>query len=171
MLRAANSVLRANANQLQQCMKISSTKTNYLAAAAPQPQTNPDILYTGVRIILYFHLFFVLVLIIHFNRRTTFMKNSRKNHNNYVVCWNFSYSSTTNGTRANLAKCFQQLIRPRAERLLKFKQPAKKMSILLLQPLAKPSSMHQIQCIVKRIFKYVSQSLQTWFAMAPNGCI
>lgn len=52
MLRAASSVLRASSNtaHLQQCMKISTTKTAYLAAAAtPQPQTNPDILYTGVR--------------------------------------------------------------------------------------------------------------------------
>lgn len=53
MLRAATSVLRASSNaaQLQQCMKISTSKSAYLAAAAtPQPQTNPDILYTGVRI-------------------------------------------------------------------------------------------------------------------------
>lgn len=54
MLRAANSVLRAGSNpiQWQQCMKISSTKAAYFAAAAPQPQTNPDILYTGVRILI-----------------------------------------------------------------------------------------------------------------------
>lgn len=51
MLRAATSVFRVGANsaQWQQCMKISSSKTAYLAAAAtPQPQINPDILYTGV---------------------------------------------------------------------------------------------------------------------------
>lgn len=52
MLRAATSVLRSSSNaaQLQQCMKLSTTKSAYLAAAAtPQPQTNPDVLYTGVR--------------------------------------------------------------------------------------------------------------------------
>lgn len=50
MLRVATSVLRAgsNLNQWQQCMKISSSKAAYFAAAVPQPQTNPDILYTGV---------------------------------------------------------------------------------------------------------------------------
>lgn len=54
MLRVTSSVLRAGFNQfqLQQCMKISTTKAANLAAvSSPQPQTNPDILYTGVRII------------------------------------------------------------------------------------------------------------------------
>lgn len=52
MLRAAASVLRSNLNaaQWQQCMRISTTKTAHLAAASiPEPQTNPDVLYTGVR--------------------------------------------------------------------------------------------------------------------------
>lgn len=51
MLRAATTLLRANSNaaQWQQLMNISTTKSAYLAAAGtPQPQTNPDILYTGV---------------------------------------------------------------------------------------------------------------------------
>ncbi|XP_031638320.1 aldehyde dehydrogenase, mitochondrial [Contarinia nasturtii] len=49
MLRAANSLLRTGSspNQWQQCMKISSSKATYFAAA-PNPQTNPDILYTGL---------------------------------------------------------------------------------------------------------------------------
>lgn len=51
MLRAAKSVLRVGASPIhwqQQCMKISTSKTACFAAT-PEPQTNPDVLYTGVR--------------------------------------------------------------------------------------------------------------------------
>lgn len=75
MLRAATSVLRASSNaaQLQQCMKISTSESTYLAAAAtPQPQTNPDVLYTGVRMILFaFHR-----IILNDLRRHLFMRIS-----------------------------------------------------------------------------------------------
>lgn len=54
MLRASTGFLRAGANaaKWQQCMKLSTTKLNNFSAAAatPEPQTNPPILYTGVRI-------------------------------------------------------------------------------------------------------------------------
>lgn len=57
MLRAVSSAFRTGLNpfQLQQCMNISTTKTAYFAAALPQPQTNPDILYTGVSLLMLFY--------------------------------------------------------------------------------------------------------------------
>lgn len=61
MLRVVNSVLRAGSKptQWRQCMKISSSKAAYFAAAAPEPQTNPDILYTGVSIVFFCDIFFL----------------------------------------------------------------------------------------------------------------
>lgn len=62
MFRVAKSTLRVGSSPLkwQQIMKISSTKAAY-AAAIPEPQTNPDVLYTGVNeIIFIFHLMLFL---------------------------------------------------------------------------------------------------------------
>lgn len=58
MLRAAKSLFRCKSLQLEQCMNISSTAIR-AASATPQPQTSPDILYTGVSIITLESLFFV----------------------------------------------------------------------------------------------------------------
>lgn len=68
MLRVpAGVLLRANANagKWQQCMKLSTTKiVNSAAAATPEPQINPPILYTGVSFILLLkmkNLFYIMI--------------------------------------------------------------------------------------------------------------